>query len=214
MKTRLCRLTGTLALLACAFASAPAGAALITSDPLAQDGNEQSFKPPQRGDIGLFAFANPAALASITGLELTLTMTDGDTANGQFDAGDLRLVLDGIDTGLLLDGFANGQTVTQTLSLTNLDDALAQSLYAALIGDGALSANILDTDNDTAAGFRDHVNGKNFLTLAGGYNATLSLSGTPPASAIGPSAVPEPATLALAGLGLAGVGLSRRRRPA
>src|SRR5438045_3271819 len=57
-----------------------------------------------------------ATLTSIDSISVTLGVNDGDTGVGEFDRDDLTLGLDGINTGLKLNDFLNGQIVTQTLT--------------------------------------------------------------------------------------------------
>ena len=162
-----------------------------------------------------FTFGNSVSLFDITNITITLTVLDGDTGAGpppdQF-RDTLRLFLDGIDTGILLNGlddasdddnpvfpgdYASG-TETISGSPTNMS-----AILAALQSDGQLLATIYSTAGD--------VNDGNLLTVprftpedpAQPIFATLSITGT---------AIPEPGTWALLALGAAIVGLYRRHR--
>lgn len=97
-------------------------------------------------------------------VEITLTIEDGDTGPGEFAEGDLTLALDGIDTGLVLDGFRDGETDTRTIGGA---PANAEQLVAALKADGELAATIIDAD----------AGGNNEISLPANFETTLVLKG-------------------------------------
>lgn len=136
------------------------------------------------------------SLTSITNLSIALTLSDGDTGPGDFDENDLTLALDGFDTGLKLNGFTDGNTVTLTVSgAPTLNQA---AILAALQSDGKLIGTIrkADTDNNV------------FNSLPANTTTTLAITGD--------AVVPEPATLAVfAGVfGLGGLAARRRLKAA
>ena len=143
-------------------------------------------------------------LTSIVEIVVTLSVTDGDSDIGDFDEGNLFLTLDGINTGLKLDGFTSGQIVT--LTINQLAPGAGAAILAALLSDGKLVGGVFDTDADGPAG--------NTIGFAGAINTTLDITGQ--SSGGGPAGVPLPAAVVLAplGAGLAGFCARRFRRVA
>jgi hypothetical protein len=192
-----------------------ASAAQLDSSAFTPNNSGLAVKAHVDGYLGTFTFLDAAStLIDLTGIEITLSLFDGDTGDNQFDAGNLTLGLGDVDTGILLNGFNGGETNTRTFSLGTLNAGLAAQIYADLIDDGALLAYIFDSDSDGNSDGSN--NGKNFITVAHDLPASLSLFGNglvATQEAI-PSAatVPEPTTLALCGLGLLGIARSRRRQ--
>lgn len=148
---------------------------------------------PAELPFALFDFTGQPSLGSIKGLSITLTMQDGDTGLGQFDRDQLSLALDGVSTGLLLNGFNQGEENTLTFSLEQGDanwlsnDSLNQLLAA--LGDNQLLASILDASPDD-----------NGVLLYSFFDTTITLWGD---MLSGGDPVPEPASLAIWGLGAA-----------
>ena len=114
-----------------------------------------------------FTFEKFGKIRSLAEITFTATIDDGDTGLGEIDENDLTLALDGIDTGLLLNGFRDGETDTQTVSGAPINEA---QILAALKADGELAATFVDADVDGT-------NGNNFLDVPGEFNTTLVLVG-------------------------------------
>jgi PEP-CTERM motif len=133
------------------------------------------------------------SLTSLDSLSITLTMDDGDSALGDFDFNDLTLELDGINTGIKLNGFPDESLVTLTISGAPVN---AAAILAALHADGKLAGTVRDSDpND------------NEIIFPNESLTTLRLEGNSQ-----PTPTPEPATWSLLGLGLAGLVVYRRRK--
>jgi hypothetical protein len=94
---------------------------------------------------GPFTFRKVNKIRKLTNISITLTLEDGDTGPGDSDENQLTLALDGINTGILLNGFDSGQTDTLTLSGAPLNEAAIRS---ALKADGRLAATIFKADAD------------------------------------------------------------------
>jgi hypothetical protein len=90
-----------------------------------------------------YTFAKVGKIRKITQIRITLTLTDGTTAPGTHDEDDLTLALDGIDTGLRLNGFDEVEEDTRTVSGKPINES---QLRAALKADGTLAATIIDAD--------------------------------------------------------------------
>jgi hypothetical protein len=180
-------LTGFLVAIGLACASqAPAGQVMISdTEPMidfpACDCKENL---PDALPFALFDFAGQPSLNRLTGLEITLTLEDGDTGAGDFDADALSLGLDDVSTGLLLNGFRDGSELTLTFGSERGDpnwigDETAAALLETLRADDRLIAKILDaTPFDNAA------------NTYSAFDTTLKLTGEMLTASTDP--VPEP----------------------
>jgi len=142
-------------------------------------------------------------LTTIDDITVTLTIGDGDSDLGEFDENSLFLTLDGINTGLALNGFTGSSQIV-TLTLTQLNPITGAAILAAL-ADGFLVGGIFDLDAD----------GVNTMNFPAAINTTLDITGQSTTNGGGgPGAVPLPAAVVLAplGAGLAGFCARRFRR--
>jgi hypothetical protein len=108
--------------------------------------------------------ANYNGLASIGSLTLTVTIRDGDSATGNFDFNNLTIGLDGIDTGIKLNGFPDGPITTLDISGA---PANAAAILAALKADGMLKLSVFDSDVDLA-GSAPGANAGDVIAFPGG----------------------------------------------
>jgi hypothetical protein len=111
-----------------------------------------------------FAYTRVGKLRRLETIAITLTLKDGNTAPGDFDEDNLLLALDGIDTGIVLNGFP-GANAQATLTSRGTP-ARAGALLAALKADGKLAATIIDTTEDG-----------NFIEVPAAADTTLVLTG-------------------------------------
>jgi hypothetical protein len=111
-----------------------------------------------------YSFSNTRTIASIKQVSIKATIRDGDSAPNQDEFDDLFLALDGINTGIALNGFRDVQTDTRTNSgIPNQKGALK----AALKADDQLAARIIDVDPNP-----------NNLTIPANFETTLRIKGT------------------------------------
>ncbi len=185
-----------------------ASAAPVTISALNQE-NGVFYNQTTGGNYGFtsglgFDFTGQSNLTTLTDITVTLTIADGDSDIGEFDHGNLFLTLDGINTGLVLDGFTgSAQIVTLTLNVTNPGTAAAILLALA---DGKLTGGVLDTDADGPAG--------NTIGFPAALKAALDLTGNQGTGTIGgggTAGVPLPAAVVLAPLGAGLAGMFARR---
>ena len=161
-----------------------------------------------------FTFPGAGNLLDITSITITLTVLDGDTGTGpdDFFRDTLSLQLDGIATGILLNGLDDAvdddnpvfptDYVSGTETITG-SPMNAAAILAAIQFDGQVFARIFESVGD--------VNDANLLTIprftpenpGQPIFVTLSITGT---------AIPEPSTWMLLGVGVPIVVLLRRRR--
>lgn len=153
-----------------------------------------------------FTLTNYLSLVSIDSILFRLTIEDGNTGSGEFDENQWTLALDGINTGIVLNGFTaveNSVNLDVTLdfsgSITN-----AAAILAALKTDGKLQATIVDA---TGTNVGVIVNGNEIYVgnITNDAMTTLEITG----------AIPEPSTYALLVFGaiaLAGGRIVRRAR--
>ena len=189
-----------VAALAIIAGAGTASAAQITISSLVPQSGFAEFtlaNTPLTGASAPYDFAGMeyASLTSIDSITVTLTVQDGDTAAAELDFDNWTLALDGIDTGLKLNGFpGNVQILTQTL--TQDSPANASALLAALQSDGQLIGSIIDSDP-----------GDNSITLPFVIDTSLDITGTDG----GPGVIPLPAAALMGPIGVGLVGMFSRR---
>jgi hypothetical protein len=153
---------------------------------------------PLTGGTGYdFAGQDYASLTTIDQLTVTLTINDGDSDVDEFDFDNLTLALDGIDTGLKLNGFRNNAIVT--LDIQGPSNSAA--LLAALQADGKLVGTVLDVDSDNVS-----QQAPEFIGFPADIQTTLVIDGEG-----GAPAVPLPAAVLMAPLGASLAGAASRR---
>ncbi len=111
-----------------------------------------------------FRFKRTSRITKLRSVTITATIFDGDTEVGNFDHGDLFLGLDGINTGIKLNGYHDKQTDTRT---NGGHPENADKLLKALKRDGKLNATIIDVP----AGHHNKVR------IPAQFNTTLKIKG-------------------------------------
>jgi hypothetical protein len=170
---------------------------IIVSDDAAQSGfSGDVFGPPPPTPGGAtapinaesdpFTFSGIQGFTSIESISITLTIFDGNTGPGEADENALTLALDGIDTGIRLNGFLGGDEITLTITGTPINGA---AILAAL-ADGQLNARIFDSTGTALLNQND-------LTVP-----AADINGVPYFTTLSITAVPEPGTVGLIGTGV------------
>jgi hypothetical protein len=114
-----------------------------------------------------YSFSNTRTIASLKQVTIKATINDGDTGLGEYDENDLFLELDGINTGIALNGFRDKETDNRTIrGIPNQRSALK----AALKADGQLAARITDADPNYEGG--------NGVGIPASFETTLRIKGT------------------------------------
>lgn len=161
-------------------APTPSVSALTITSTVPQSGNNQLTNPtaPLSGPTTPYNYTGNGGyqiLTSIDSIRVSLTLEDGDTAQGlgNPDFNNLFLLLDGINTGIALNGFANNRTLTLSLTGTsNPSDNLplnnAAGILAALKTDGRLAGSIIDNTPN---------NNDSIRRIAREFTTTLEITG-------------------------------------
>lgn len=169
------------------------------------------------GTIGIQGGFGPGVAAALGGgllsASIRFTLDDGDSAAGNFDFGDNTLLVNGVNLGGWSGvnaqntdgngvaggaGFSGGGFRDGTLDtgwFTTNNAATLLSLFGTITATQQLVFQVQDVDPFD-----------NFYDFTRGLNASVINVGQ------GPRVVPEPASLALLGLGVAGLALARRRK--
>lgn len=154
------------------------------------DGQNQFLTPANPAELTIptgydFTAQNYQQFTEITFIEVTLTLQDGNSAPNDFDFNHLFLALDGVNTGIALNGFPGGGAEA-TLTISGNPGAAGATILTALQADGRLVGSII-TDNLQDTAFPNEL-----FVGNDAFTATTTL-------VIG---VPEPATVALIASGL------------
>lgn len=157
---------------------APSVSALTLSSTVQQSGSNQSTRSPTplTGSTTPYDFSGNGGytiLTSIQNLSVTLTVDDGDTSaldinNPNQDFNNLFLALDGINTGIALNGFRNNQINTLTITGAPSNQNTANQLLSALKADGQLLGSVIDTTL---------TNNDNRRRFANTFTTTLEITG-------------------------------------
>ncbi|AFZ29237.1 Hemolysin-type calcium-binding region [Gloeocapsa sp. PCC 7428] len=127
--------------------------------------NEDSKRQnPLTSSVYDFTGKSYESLTTINHISVTLTLHDGDTGIHEMDFNNLTLGLDGIDTGIKLNDFFHGETITQTIR--GIPNKAAQILNE-LQADGQLVGSVVDSTP------RD----KNTITIPFNFDTTLTITG-------------------------------------
>lgn len=112
-----------------------------------QNESGDNFVPADGANITVpdnpFSFAKASKVVRINRITITATITDGDSGAGETERDDLLLVLDGVNTGIPLNGYRNGLRDTRTNSGVPINK---RELRNKLRQDGELHAIIKDRD--------------------------------------------------------------------
>ncbi len=147
-----------------------------------------------------YDFTSQPTITSIASISVTLTLQDGNSAMGEFDFNHLFLALDGINTGLALNGF-RGNGLEDTLTISGpVSPAVAMSLLAQFADKRFVGTIVTNNPNDTILQPND-------IFVGGGPSGAEMAMTT-----LRITAVPEPATVALLGAGLLVAGGAQLRR--
>jgi hypothetical protein len=92
-----------------------------------------------QGVDAAFSFSGVENIRQLTQVTITTTITNGETGPGEREENDLLLALDGINTGIKMNGFREGQTDTQTISGAPIN---RDAIVAALKEDGQLEGAV------------------------------------------------------------------------
>lgn len=148
------------------------------------------------------------------------SLYDGDSAAGDFDANDNTLLVNGVDignwsavqaqntdgTGNAIGGFSGG----------GFRDGLLDTGW--FVVNSAATLNLLysaiDTTDTLVFSLSDVDAGDNFFDFTQGVDGSLINVGATPVVVPPVNGVPEPSSLALIGLGLAGLAITRKRKQA
>ncbi len=141
-----------------------------------------------------------AQLASIDSITITLSAFNGLTDVAELDEGKWTLGLDGLNTGLVLDGLSGAQIATMTITGPNN----AAALLAALQSDGKLAGSVIDATPG------DHITAvPGIIVTSIDIVGTLSANGGNGGG--GTSNVPLPAAILMAPLAAAIAGWRSRK---